>query len=61
MADEFIETDQQMSVAEELCAFLGLPRPKPFTEEEEAAYQKWLDDGDRQVEEWRARRRQGAA
>ncbi|GIE28250.1 hypothetical protein Ait01nite_012950 [Actinoplanes italicus] len=44
-----------------LAELLGLPEPKPFTEEEERAYQQWLADGDAQVEAIIARRRQRAA
>ncbi|GAA2692189.1 hypothetical protein [Actinoplanes palleronii] len=61
MADEFIETDQQMRASERLCAFLGLPPPKPLTEAERKAFEEWMDDGDRQVRELRARRDQAAA
>ncbi|WP_157441696.1 hypothetical protein [Actinoplanes awajinensis] len=48
-----------MSVSEELCAALGLPPPKPFTEEQEAAYQKRLRDIDEQLAAMKARRERG--
>ncbi|GAA2692183.1 hypothetical protein [Actinoplanes palleronii] len=56
MADENTSSDRPMTVAEELCAALGLPPPKPFTEEQEAAYRKWLGDIDEQVAMMKARR-----
>jgi hypothetical protein len=44
-----------------LAALLGLPEPKPFDEDQEQAYQRWLADGDAQVEQILARRRRRAA
>ncbi|MEU8244240.1 hypothetical protein AB0C07_38800 [Actinoplanes missouriensis] len=39
---------------------LGLPDPQ-FTPEQRAAYQQWMDDGDRQLREVIARRQQAAS
>ncbi|KUL28829.1 hypothetical protein ADL15_30480 [Actinoplanes awajinensis subsp. mycoplanecinus] len=58
-ADENTSSDRSMSVSEELCAALGLPPPKPFTEEQEAAYQKRLRDIDEQLAAMKARRERG--
>ena len=40
---------------------VGLPEPSPWTAEQEADYQRWMDDGDTQLEHVIARRRQSAA
>ncbi|GAA2692179.1 hypothetical protein [Actinoplanes palleronii] len=55
MTDD-IQPEKSQSISERLCELLGLPAPKPFTEEQEAAYQKWLGDTDRLVAEMKARR-----
>lgn len=36
---------------QEWCAMLGLPAPKPWTVEDEARFDAWMADGDRQAEE----------
>ncbi|MFC4068441.1 hypothetical protein [Actinoplanes subglobosus] len=53
--------DADVPPSRRLAAVLGLPEPKPFSEEEERAYQQWLADGDAQVEEILTRRRRQAA
>ena len=58
MADRQQSTWQPASVR--WARLLGLPDPE-FTPEQRAAYERWMDDGDRQVDEVIARRRQSAA
>ncbi|KUL28828.1 hypothetical protein [Actinoplanes awajinensis] len=55
MTDD-IQPEKSQSISERLCEILGLPAPKPFTEEQEAAYQKWLGSIDEQVAVMKARR-----
>ncbi|BAL89043.1 hypothetical protein AMIS_38230 [Actinoplanes missouriensis 431] len=58
-------TDQQqptrLPASVRWARILGIPDPKPFTPEEEAAYQRWMDDGDAQVEAMVRRRQQSPA
>lgn len=56
-----VTDDADVPPSRRLAAVLGLPEPKPFSEEEERAYQQWLADGDAQVEEILTRRRRQAA
>ncbi len=45
-----------LNAAERFAELIGLPKPAPFTPEEEAAYQEWMADGDRRLAESIARR-----
>ncbi|GIE89569.1 hypothetical protein [Actinoplanes regularis] len=47
--------------AEWWCASLGLPPPKPWTEEDESRFQAWIDDGNRRAAEFFAGRGSEAA
>ncbi len=49
------------NAAERFAELVGLPKPAPFTPEEEAAYQEWMADGDRRLAETIARRISSAA
>ena len=45
MADS-TATDRPARASERFAALLGLPAPAPFTEQQEADYQRWMDQGD---------------
>lgn len=47
--------------AKEFCSSLGLPPPKPWTEEDEARFQAKEAEVDRQIDAYRARLRKEAA
>jgi hypothetical protein len=44
--------------SERFANLVGLPAPAPFSAEQEAAYQQWMDDGDADLAAIIARRRE---
>jgi hypothetical protein len=42
-------TDTWQPASARLARGLALPAPKPLTDDEERAYQTWMDDGDAQL------------
>lgn len=58
MADQAHPIRERASVR--LARVLGLPEPAPWTEEQQAAYRRWMDDGDAQLDAVIARRQRAA-
>ncbi|MDI6105106.1 hypothetical protein QLQ12_41630 [Actinoplanes sp. NEAU-A12] len=61
MTDDADQSQPPPRPSQQLAALLGLPEPEPFTEEEERAFERWMDEGDAQQEAIIARRRQQRA
>ena len=55
------DDEPQRRPSQIICEMLGLPEPRPFTEEEERAYQEAMDRADAQVRAIIARRQRRAA
>ncbi|MFC3993998.1 hypothetical protein [Actinoplanes siamensis] len=51
------EAARHRQFQELFCAELGLPAPKPWTEDDEGRYRAWIENSNRRLTEWAARRK----